>query len=335
MAAPDAAAQIVRELHQSAQADLGYNGVPNVQVTVVQDTFRSYTAKVVLSSSQRRKELLLKILRRGATQAAAQSLAVSEYRTLQAAEQLFAAEPRLSAPKPIRLFEHHAAFVMEFATGQPVTRMFSHALRGFLSSRRFAACIQAATDCALWLAMFHALPIDQASPQELFASQVSSLHARLKLAEARGLLNEHTIGRLRERFAAEHCDPTAQPIGLAHHDFGPHNILTTPAGICVLDLGDAQAQCILHDVARFALEIDILSSGWSLFDRRAQYRQLRDAFLAAYGVSAEDPRLELFTVNCALALLLTALPKGSTSTGVPKWHRHLGNYLISRLTLAA
>ncbi|MEX2187361.1 MAG: aminoglycoside phosphotransferase family protein [Pirellulales bacterium] len=325
----------MRELCQTARGDLGFSTVPAVRVTNVQDAPRSYTAKLVLTSSQNRSEVLLKIVRRGATPADAQSLAAKEFRILQSAHDRFAAEQRISVPKPIRLFEDCAAYAMKFVSGRPLTRAFSHTLRGFLSSRRFIACVVAARDCGRWLSVFHSLPTAPASAQELFQRQISSLHARLDHARTRQLLDDRTIVRLRQRFSIENRDAPDQPVGLAHHDFGPHNILITPAGICVLDLGDAQPQCILHDVARFCLEIDILASGWSLFDRRGQYEQLRDAFLSSYGVSLNDSRLELFTANGALALMLTALPNGKSSPGVSSWHRHLGRYLIQRLTIAA
>jgi hypothetical protein len=97
-------------------------------------------------------------------------------------------------------------------------------------------------------------------------------------------------------------------------------------------LGDAQPDFVLQDVARYCLELSILSADPLLAFRRAFFFELREAFLDAYGLDERQRSMDLITVNIALALLLTAAPALATASSRPRWHRHVAHFLIDCLS---
>jgi tRNA A-37 threonylcarbamoyl transferase component Bud32 len=270
---------------------------------------------------------VVKFVRVGDTPHDRQQKAQREFQNLTIAHALLRRHQGLTVPRPYRFYPESAAIVSDYFSGPSVTRCLSRATRFILLPSRRVACIRIVEQCANWLNVFHRTQFPRPELAGLSKTQQESLRARLRLAEEGRLISADAVGSLGKRYANIPAEMWANSrIGFTHHDFGPHNILVTPTGICVLDLGDSQPSFVLQDLARFYLELSILQTSPVLSKNRTFIAQLQETFLGTYGESVDVEAMRLVAVKIGLGLLLTASGEAAS-----KWHRRVARYLREQL----
>jgi hypothetical protein len=239
--------------------------------------------------------------------------AESEYNSLLEAYATFRGYVGLGVPEPYGWHPSHGAVVMKVCEGPSLTRFLSRSTLFMTPAARQIASSEAVRRCAAWLKVFHGLKGNHALHASFSGEKTSALIARLCQLKEMGicpLFNEH-IDRDLEFYGnlGESVWDGAR-LGMLHHDFGCHNIVVDGEGITVLDLGDSRPGCVLDDVMRFVVELEMLSVAPINGLAKRSYRNLIEIFISEYfrGVDLKDNEIIILDIckkmNC-LRLILT------------------------------
>jgi Ser/Thr protein kinase RdoA (MazF antagonist) len=233
-----------------------------------------------------------------------------EYAALAAIHENFSrlGDQRFGAVRPLAVLPGERTILMEELHSVSLARMLSWRRR-MASSQHPRRLSEAFRHAGAWLRQYHALPpLSHTRPRhaerEEFIDSVQRVG--IYLAEATG--HQAPLDQVTNRVSglARSALPSQLPLGLAHTDFAPRNVLVNSAGgVAAIDtLGRWQAP-LYEDVGYFLVglqtaEVQIYSQGWWLTQRPLQ--QFEAAFLEGYFESCPVPRqaVRLFEIQSLL-----------------------------------
>jgi hypothetical protein len=265
-------------------------------------------------------------------------MALLEYNAMQQIRDQFSAsgDARFGSVRVLDLLQQPDALVMAKVEGMTLRRASAHAAKRKTRDGDFGIVFQ---NVGEWLSRYHQLPsLEQttersATRADFVAGTERFLDYLAAAGAARWMLS---LGEslIRE---SESTLPETLPLGLAHGDFAPRNVIVSPDHrITVLDTLARWRAPIYEDIALFLLSLRLRSSLQTLWSSEPpQPAGSARAFLAGYfGASRIDgdwPVIRLFLLQALLDRACSYVASRSNGGPVAGFKRTCKLYVLRRL----
>lgn len=264
-------------------------------------------------------------------------------------------DPRFAAVRVFELLPDQQAMVME----KVKERNLSHLLLSdcYLPLRRAARARidRIVRNCGSWLSCYHGLP-ELEHTQSRGSNRSTFVDAIVRFTEYLGRANERTYFEKLGRDIADAAEanlPQVLPLGLAHGDYAPRNVLAAPCGqIRVIDTQARWKAPIFEDISHFLVAIkastpQVLSRGLACRPRRMA--NLERQFLYGYFGREDIPFCYIRLFECQTLIERWAaityrardsrgwkqIAKGGRASWANKFLRNLTGKLLYDLHTAA
>ncbi len=217
------------------------------------------------------------------------------------------ADPRFEAIRVLDLLPNNRAIIMEHSASPSLRKLL---IRGGLRPGSGPSRLDAPfRNAGAWLRHYHRLSTigharDRRTQRDEF---IESVHAFARyLTDAVG--NAASFGDVATRIeaAAREVLPSTLPLGVAHADYAPRNVLVAQTGaVCVIDTVGRWRVPIYHDIASFLISLDVVgprTASRGLLIATGVVRRYQQEFLRGYFPDEPVPlaAIRLFMVESLL-----------------------------------
>jgi len=247
-------------------------------------------------------------------------LSKTQYAALRTAWPLFKDSQEFGLPRPLDLFSHMPALVMEEVLGNSLQKMF-HSVY-WISPKHFRAMVNASWGCGKWLQYFHQSTALSSLTLDLEQKQRG---AQANLARLESLGIPRNLLRKMECFLEQKAHALGSvdlPAALVHGDFTADNVLIHGDRVSAVDLWAKDQNAVYHDLATFLNSLTIIRltvpvPAWLI-------RSCSQAFLSGYFGNKNHNRIALDFLRLAglVSVALEILDRRGAEPMAGWWIRH-------------